>query len=623
MLGLRQLAMASGLVFAAVPATRTAIEVGSIEGNVRDEQGRALAGAIVAVDGSALKTTTARNGSYRIAGVTAGPVKVTAQLVGYQLGIEVATVPEAGVAKLDFKLKGVSLRLEELVVTDRADKSMKIRGMSAAISPIAGAPPRQSADFNTEEYRRIQENSWQASGRNPLSTFSIDVDAASYSNVRRFITEGKLPPKDAVRIEEMINYFHYDYPDPSGDDPFSVTTELSDAPWHRGHKLALIGLQGRRLSIEHLPPNNLVFLIDVSGSMYSPDKLPLVKSAFRMLVNELRPQDRVALVVYAGAAGVVLPSTPGDQKDRILDAIGKLEAGGSTAGGAGIKLAYQTARDNLLTHGNNRVILATDGDFNVGVSSDGELTRLIEDERRDGISLTVLGFGTGNLKDAKMEQLADKGNGHYAYVDNLLEAKKVFVREIGATLLTIAKDVKIQVEFNPSKVASYRLVGYENRMLAAEDFNDDAKDAGELGAGHSVTALYEIVPVGVETDVKVGSVDPLKYQGEARSRMGSDEWYTVKLRYKPPTSNTSLKLERVVRGDSKSPSADFRFASSVAEFGMVLRESEFRGQASLAAVLDRARRARGDDEEGYRAEFIRLVESVRLMKDRPAVVGER
>jgi Ca-activated chloride channel family protein len=376
--------------------------------------------------------------------------------------------------------------------------------------------------------------------------------------------------------------------------------------------------------VASLPPSNLVFLIDVSGSMMDPRKLPLVKSAFRLLVNQLRSEDRVAIAVYAGAAGLVLPSTPGNRKDRILDAIERLQAGGSTAGAAGIRLAYQTAREHFQREGNNRVILATDGDFNVGQSSEGELIRLIEEERRHGIFLTVLGFGTGNLKDAKMEQLADKGNGHYAYVDNLLEARKVLVQEMGATLVTIAKDVKLQVEFNPKTVQAYRLIGYENRILADEDFNDDAKDAGDMGAGHSVTALYELVPVGAPLDVKVGTVDPLRYQtprNGGRTRGESEDWFTVKLRYKAPDADTSRLLDRVVRGESRSPSENLRWASAVAGIGMLLRDSEHKGRATWPAMISLARGARGEDREGYRGEFVRLAEMMEELKT--AVSGER
>lgn len=465
---------------------------------------------------------------------------------------------------------------------------------------------------NREAYSRIEENPFLRVSNSPLSTFSIDVDAASYSNVRRFINEGKLPPKDAVRLEELINYFTYEYPQPKGDRPFSVATEVSEAPWNPAHRLVHIGLQGKNISTENLPPSNLVFLVDVSGSMDEPNKLPLLKSAFRMLVNELREKDRVTIVVYAGAAGVVLPPTPGNQKDKILDALEKLQAGGSTAGGEGIQLAYKLAKENFIKSGNNRVILATDGDFNVGVSSDSELVRLIEQKREQGVFLTVLGVGTGNLQDSRMEQLANKGNGNYAYIDNQLEAKKVLVKEIGGTLLTIAKDVKIQVEFNPAKVQGYRLIGYENRLLRNEDFKDDKKDAGELGAGHSVTALYEIIPVGVKSDVELPDVDALKYQQKAvePTAYKSDELMQVKLRYKAPNQTTSqlLTYPLVDKGlKLENASTNFKFSAAVAEFGMVLRESQYKGDASFDEVLKLANQSQGVDLDGYRAEFIRLV----------------
>lgn len=472
----------------------------------------------------------------------------------------------------------------------------------------------QDREYNREGYNRIYENAYQRVKNNPLSTFGIDVDTASYSNIRRFIGQGMLPPKDAVRLEELINYFTYDYPQPKGSRPFSINTEVAAAPWNSQHKLVHIGLQGKSISTKDLPPNNLVFLIDVSGSMNSPDKLPLVKASLKYLVGELRAKDRVTIVVYAGAAGLVLPPTPGNQKDKILEAIEQLNAGGSTAGGEGIKLAYKMARENFLKSGNNRVILATDGDFNVGVSSDAELVRTIEEKREQGVFLSVLGFGTGNLQDAKMEQLADKGNGNYAYIDGLFEAKKVLVSQMGGTLLAIAKDVKIQVEFNPAKVQAYRLIGYENRLLQAQDFNDDKKDAGELGAGHSVTALYEIIPVGVESDVKLPDVDELKYQQNAVDRPSSqsDELMLVKLRYKNPNETTSQLIsqpivDRTVPLDNAS--ANFRFSAAVAAFGMLLRDSEYKGTSSFDEVLRLANQSKGEDKEGYRAEFIRLVEN--------------
>jgi len=469
-------------------------------------------------------------------------------------------------------------------------------------------------NFNTEEYDTIDDNQFKLVKKEALSTFSIDVDTASYSNLRRFISEGRVPPKDAVRIEELINYFTYDYPQPEGDRPFSLTTEISNAPWNQKHKLVRVGLQGKKMVTENLPPNNLVFLLDVSGSMNEANKLPLIKSAFRLLVDELTEKDTVSIVVYAGAAGLVLPPTSGNEKDKILGAIDQLDAGGSTAGGEGIKLAYELAKRFYKASGNNRVILATDGDFNVGASSDAELVRMIENYRDEGIFLTVLGFGTGNFKDAKMEKLADKGNGNYAYIDNLLEAKKVLVTEMGATLLTIAKDVKIQVEFNPAKVQAYRLIGYENRLLAAQDFNDDKKDAGELGAGHSVTALYEVIPVGVETDVKLPDVDDLRYQqnNTAPSANNSDELMLVKLRYKEPKGTVSQLIQQPVVDKGlpfENASNDLKFAAAVAEFGMILRDSEYQGDASFNEVLKLAKESKGVDLEGYRGEFIKMVEA--------------
>lgn len=471
---------------------------------------------------------------------------------------------------------------------------------------------------NTEEYKGVDENQFQSVILNPLSTFSIDVDTASYTNVRRFINEGQLPPKDAVRIEEMINYFPYNYPQPQRDRAFSINTEIAQTPWNPKHQLVRIGLQGKRLSTENLPPSNLVFLIDVSGSMSDPNKLPLLKQAFRLLVNQLSPKDKVSIVTYAGAAGLALPPTNGNEKNKIIAAIDRLEAGGSTAGGEGIKLAYDLAKRTFISSGNNRVILATDGDFNVGVSSDTELVKIIEQYRKEQIFLTVLGVGMGNLKDSKMEQLADKGNGNYAYIDSLMEAKKVLVKELGATLFTIAKDVKIQVEFNPAKVQGYRLIGYENRMLAAQDFKDDKKDAGELGAGHAVTALYEIIPVGVESDVKLPKVDNLKYQQSKVDPQAykSNELMLVKLRYKEPKAETSQEIQEPVINKGvklENASNDFKFAASVAEFGMLLRDSQYKSNANFNQVLQLAKEGKDVDLDGYRSEFIRLVETTKKL----------
>ncbi|HKO56025.1 MAG TPA: VWA domain-containing protein [Thermoanaerobaculia bacterium] len=478
---------------------------------------------------------------------------------------------------------------------------------------IGGVPSTDSEldrGFNTEEYGRFTENPFLRAVDDPLSTFSIDVDRASYANVRRFLNGGTAPPRDAVRIEEMINYFRYDYPDPRGADPFSITTELAGCPWNERHKLLLVGLQGRRIKTADLPPSNLVFLVDVSGSMQSPDKLPLVKESLHLLVEQMRPKDRVAIVVYAGAAGLVLSSTPGSDKAEISRAIDELQAGGSTAGGEGIRLAYDVAKENFQRNGNNRVILATDGDFNVGTTSDGELQQLIEEKRRDGVFLTVLGFGTGNVKDSKMELLADKGNGNYAYIDSIGEARKTLVHEMGGTLLTIAKDVKIQIELNPSRVAAYRLIGYENRLLAKEDFNNDKKDAGELGAGHSVTALYEIIPPGV--DVPEASVDPLKYQKPPAVAGSSAELATVKLRYKQPDGDDSRLLTEVVPDTPAATMSDnLRMAAAVAELGMLLRKSEHKGDASYDEALRLAQSVRSDDAEGYRADFMALVAKAR------------
>jgi Ca-activated chloride channel family protein len=481
-------------------------------------------------------------------------------------------------------------------------------------------PARMVGD--REQYDRIRDNPFLAVSGNPRSTFSVDVDRASYGNIRRFLTQGQLPPADAVRIEEMVNYFPYRLAEPRGDAPVAITTEAMPAPWQPRHHLVRVALQARRLATDRLPPSNLVFLIDVSGSMSSPDKLPLVKQSLRLLVEQLREQDRVALVVYAGAAGLVLPSTSGDQKATIMAAIDRLESGGSTAGGAGLELAYRTAREHFTRGSNNRVILATDGDFNVGPSSDAAMERLVESKRAEGTYLTILGFGTGNYQDAKMQKLARVGNGNAAYVDDLAEARKVLVTEMGGTLVTVANDVKLQVEFNPARVASYRLIGYEDRILRDEDFRDDKKDAGDMGAGHSVTALYEVVPVGVRGTVKVRSSDPLRYQAddelprlrETERVSGNDELLHVSLRYKTPGESTSKLMTKALtmRSVREDASDDLRFAAAVASFGMLLRDSEYKGNATASSVLSWARGTE-DDEEGYRSEFVGLVERWRTL----------
>jgi Ca-activated chloride channel family protein len=477
--------------------------------------------------------------------------------------------------------------------------------------------PGDNKPFNTEDYDHIVENKFLAATKNPLSTFSIDVDEAAYSNVRRYLHDGSMPPAGAVRIEEMINYFDYSYPQPDNDDPFTVNTEMSACPWNPQHRLIHVGLQGKEIPVDNLPSANLVFLVDVSGSMEEANKLPLVKSSLKLLAARLRENDKVAIVVYAGNAGVVLPSTSGANKRKIKEAIDNLEAGGSTAGGEGIRLAYNIARQNFVKEGNNRIILATDGDFNVGPSSDDDLVRMIEQERKSGVYLSILGFGMGNYKDNKMQQLADKGNGNHSYIDNISEANKVLVNEFGSTLFTIAKDVKIQVEFNPAKVQAYRLIGYENRVMAAEDFNDDKKDAGELGSGHTVTALYEVIPVGVKDDF-TKSVDSLKYQANNSVITGNttNEIMTIKLRYKKPAEDISRLIIHAVADNHTelvNTSDNFRFSAAVAEFGMLLRSSDFKQQSSYAQVTALAKSAKGKDDNGYRAEFIQLVNAAGLL----------
>jgi len=498
--------------------------------------------------------------------------------------------------------------------------SLRPNREAEAPAVVAEARPLDipAPEFNTEAYDRIEDNQFLQATQNPLSTFSIDVDTASYAVVRRFLQGGTLPPKDAVRIEEMLNYFSYNYPVPSEEGPFSASVEVAQAPWALEHRLVRIGLKGQELGMEQRPSSNLVFLLDVSGSMQPANKLPLLKNAMRLLVDRLGEKDRVAIVVYAGASGLVLPSTSSDQKGEILAALENLRAGGSTNGGSGIRLAYQTAVSYFITGGVNRVILATDGDFNVGTTNQGDLTRLIEDNAKSGVFLTVLGFGMGNYKDSTLEKLADMGNGNYAYIDTINEARKVLVDEINSTLVTIAKDVKIQIEFNPLQVSAYRLIGYENRLLRKEDFNDDTKDAGEIGAGHTVTALYEIVPAG--KGLQIPGVDPLKYQ----TPMGttdvaqSGELLTLKLRYKQPDGETSRLLEFPVRDGDKAysqASQDFKFAAAVASFGMILRQSPYQGNGTLAAVLELAEEGKGSDPHGYREEFLELVKQAIELRD--------
>lgn len=593
----------------------------TITGTVTDNQGQPIPGVNITIKGASNHSSgaiTDLNGNYKIEVDQKAKVLIFSA-IGYT-SLEEKILDRS---IINVKMTEDVSALNEVVVTGYSLKSdMASKSVAMEAPPSSGSAAYRSFDrfnnnFNTEGYAGISENGFKNVKKNPLSTFSIDVDNASYSNVRRFINMGELPPADAVRIEEMINYFKYDYPEPEGEHPFSVYTELSVCPWNKRHQLFHVGLRGRRIDKSSLPPSNLVFLIDVSGSMSDPNKLPLLKSAFSLLVNELRPVDRVAIVVYAGAAGLVLESTPGNRKETILAAISNLSAGGSTAGGAGLKLAYTEAEKNFIKGGNNRIILATDGDFNVGESSNGGIERLVEQKRDLGVFITVLGFGMGNVKDDKMEIIADKGNGNYAYIDNLQEARKFLVREFGGTLFTIAKDVKFQIEFNPSKVASYRLIGYENRLLNDEDFNDDTKDAGEMGSGHNVTALYELIPSG--TDEKIRSVDPLRYQdsGSKSNAAGQNgEYLNIKLRYKKPDGQTSMLFEKPVKGyinDIDDASDNLKFAASVAEFGMILRNSEFKGNATLEGAARLAKESKGEDEDGYRSEFIRLIKTVKDM----------
>jgi Ca-activated chloride channel family protein len=613
----------------------------TVQGTVLDPAGSVIPGATVELIGTRGTATvvSAADGSFRFADIAAGEYEIRVRLAGFRQTVMKLTVGSAAPAPLRIRLQIGSVT-ETVTVTSATDtlnvraaqpapppampnaaptESLRMGGVGAGgrggavaglVSGYPGYPP-----YDTESYAGIDENKFRRPIDQPLSTFSIDVDTASYTNVRRFLNEGRLPPVDAVRVEELINYFRFDYADAIQGAPFGITTELAPCPWDSRHRLALIGLQARRLPPGRIPPRNLVFLLDVSGSMSSDDKLPLVKNAMKMLADTLRPEDRVGIVTYAGSSGIALPSTRGDRRGEIQNAIAALSAGGSTNGGAGIQLAYQMAAENFVKGGINRVILATDGDFNVGVTTMDALKHLIEDKRSTGVFLSVLGVGTGNLKDANMEMLADKGNGNYSYLDSLTEARRVLINEAGSTLVAVAKDVKMQIEFNPALVGAYRLVGYENRRLRARDFNDDTKDAGEMGAGHTVTALYEIVPPG--EDVNTGGIDALRYQRpddglprrvEGRSIIPSTELMYVKVRYKKPDSDASTLVTVPVAARNTAAPRNLTFASSVAAFGMLLRNSPFKADATWADVVRLAKEGRGDDPDGYRAEFVRLVE---------------
>ncbi len=572
-----------------------------ITGVVYDTANMPLPGVNIIVKGTSKGTQTDFDGRYEIEIDSLHQI-----LVFSYLGQKTKEINVKGKKIVNVTLEEDDLVLEGVVVT-----AMGIKRANQALGYAV-----TSIQSNNESYSTIQENDFRDVSKNPLSTFSVDVDGASYSNIRRHINNGSLPPVDAVRIEEMINYFNYDYPEPKDNSPFSITTELSSCPWNENNLLLHIGLQGKKIAMDNLPPSNIVFLIDVSGSMSDYNKLPLLKSSLKLLLENLRPKDRVAIVVYAGSSGLVLPSTSCGEKKIITDALESLNGGGSTAGGEGLKLAYKVANENYMKDGNNRIILATDGDFNVGQSSNAEMEHLIEKEREKGIAISVLGFGMGNYKDDKMEIIADKGNGNYAYIDNLLEARKVLVSEFGGTLYTIAKDVKFQLEFNPAQVSEYRLVGYENRLLNEEDFENDEKDAGEIGSGHTVTALYEIVPANNQRNPK----KELKYQSPklTNKALQSNDLITLKLRYKDPGKRKSKLIEQPVKNIPlvfDTTSDDFRFSASIAEFGMLLRNSKYLGSTTWDSAYTLAKNSKGNDEEGYRGEMIRLLESAELLSN--------
>ncbi len=620
-LGLRQLAHADPL--------------GSIEGEIASQSGTAISGATVRISGAGAcgsrTVTTDGSGHFAAAGLPACRYAVTASATGFMVAGTQVTVTAGSAAKLSLALVQIganrkAVGKEESRNGEKAPMTAPALAEPVNPSPMhrtrAMAPPppppmplrtgpleQQPPGMDTEQYAMIDENPFMAVRAHPLSTFSADVDTASYALVRQALKANTMPKKDAVRLEELINYFHYDLPAAPKGQPFSITTEVGASPFNSHYQIVRVGLQAPAIDDAKVPPRNLTFLIDVSGSMFAANKLPLLKRALLLLVDQLRPEDKVAMVVYAGNSGVVLPPTKGSDKATIRNALTALEAGGSTNGAAGIQLAYDTAQKSFAKGGINRVILCTDGDFNVGTTSEGDLARLIEMEREKGVFLTVLGFGMGNLKDSTMEKLADRGNGNYAYIDSIEEARKVLVKQAGATLVTVAKDVKLQVEFNPSQVAGYRLIGYEKRLLKDEDFNDDKKDAGDIGAGHSVTALYEVIPAG--QPVPGAKVDALKYQtAPAANAVATAELMTIKIRYKEPDGKTSKLLAQPVQvqqTELAKTSADFRWAVAVAGYGMMLRESKNRGNLNWKQVLDLAEGSVGNDSEGYRKELVQLI----------------
>jgi Ca-activated chloride channel family protein len=658
------LALLCSTTVAARPGYSEPDSVTLITGRVTDSAGQPIAQATVSVTARNAGTQTTASGRYALSvrrSAEVEQVELVVRRIGYDRVAVMIQLRGDSVVQ-NMILSSRSARLEEVVTTgisaqpasvaDVAQSApshkspsylpmtgamVKMRasnmGMAKRVVPLGGriyaderdarrrGGIRADSGGNTESYDPIDENPFRSPRVAPMSTFSVDVDRASYTNVRRYLNQGALPPKDAVRIEELVNYFPYDDAAPrDGDAPLRVTTEIAPAPWNTNHELVRIALRARDIDMRHAPASNLVFLVDVSGSMMGQGRLPLVKESLALLVNELREEDHVAIVVYAGNAGLVLPST--SDKQRILAALDGLEAGGSTAGGAGIRLAYDVAKQNFIAGGNNRVILCTDGDFNVGQSSDGELVNLIEQRRREGSFLTILGFGMGNYKDSKMEKLAGAGNGNYGYIDDLLEARKMLVKEMGGTLHTVAKDVKLQVEFNPSRVQAYRLLGYEDRLLRDEDFSNDAKDAGDVGAGHTVTALYEIVTNAVPLDVKLPDAPTLRYQ-HSSAVQGDPELLHVAMRYKAPDGEKSMLMTYPVRAPGAArhaPSESMRFSSAVAGFGMLLRASPNSGELNWQQVISLAKGAKGADDDGYRAEFIRLAETAaRLQRPHYAI----
>jgi len=592
---------------------------GLIKGKVTDQKtGNVLMGVKVSIEGKKINAFTNKAGDYTILNIPPGLYSLAANYAGYtSFKIPNIKVAADSTTIINISLSPGTIETESIIIRDNnklmkppppptEDEVYEFFAVSSRESPV---------QHNTEEYDIVVENTFYDVIKSPLSTFAVDVVVASYANARRFIMQDQLPYKDVVRTEEFINYFAYDYPQPKNDHPLSINLEYSGCPWNKDHKLIHIGLKGKQLVKEDQKPSNLVFLIDVSGSMDSPKKLPLLKKSFKLLIEQLGSEDKIAIVVYASSTGLVLPATSGSEKEKIIRAIERLDAGGSTAGGAGIQLAYKTAKENYIKEGNNRVILATDGDFNVGISSTSELVRFIGEKKDGGIFLTVLGFGMGNYKDNRLQQLADQGNGNHAYIDNILEAKKVLVNEITSTLFTIAKDVKIQVEFNPVKIKSYRLLGYENRMLHNKDFENDKKDAGEIGAGHTVTALYEVIQANPKDfDEK----NELKYQ-ETRIKQDaqkSDEVLTVKIRYKDPDAIKSHEFSEILKGNPinlEKTSNNFKFSAAVAEFAMILRDSEFKGTADIKSVKKLAQLSKGEDVFGYRSEFLNLVDRVEIL----------